>query len=284
MNAIYGNKRLKVLAYHNILNQKRFEQQLIYLKHRYNLIGINELREYFLKKQDLPKNALLVTFDDGDKSLYENAFPIFKKHNIPGVIFIITELIDSNKPFWWDEMEYYLGKENGNKKVWEVKNWSNRKRLDYLRSLREKSDKPVFNYPQLTSAQLNEIQLSGIDIANHSHTHPMFDQCTYEELENEMEESNNILKHLNLYADVFAYPNGNYSEISEEILKKMDVKIAFLFDHKINKGDINPLRISRLMVNDNTSIWKLRFILSGWHGNFLPIIKVASKFVKKINS
>ena len=281
MNAIYGNKRLKVLAYHNVLNKERFEQQITYLKSHFNLISLTKLGEYFFNEKDLPDNALLVTFDDGDKSLYENAFPILKKHNIPAVIFIITGLIDTHKPFWWDEIEYYLGKEEGNKKVWEVKNWSNKSRVEYLASIREKSDKPFFTYTQLTSTQLNEIQMGGIDIANHSHTHPMFNQCTFEELENEMEESKNILNALNLYADIFAYPNGNYSEISEGILKKAGVKIAFLFDHKKNKGNINPLRISRLMVNDNTSILKLKFILSGWHGKFLPIIKVASKFFKK---
>jgi len=224
---------------------------------------------------------LLVTFDDGDKSLFYNAVPVLKKLNIPAVIFVVTNLIDSNEAFWWDEIKYYLGKEKGNKKVWEVKNWSNKKRVNYLVSLRVKSDKPAFTYTQLTSNQLSEMQHGGIDIANHSHTHPMFNQCTFEELENEIEGSKIILNSLNLNADIFAYPNGNFSKISEDILEKKGFKMAFLFDHKINKGNINPLRISRLMVNDNTSIWKLRFILSGWHGKFLPVIKVAAKFFKK---
>ncbi|WP_029036029.1 polysaccharide deacetylase family protein [Salinimicrobium xinjiangense] len=282
MTNIFRNKNLRVLAYHKVNDQKRFERQLDFLKRRYQLINLKALRGYLLDKQDLPKNALLITFDDGDVTVYENAFPILKKYNIPAVIFIITDLIDTAIPFWWDEIEYYIGTEKGNQKVWEVKNWTNRRRLDFLKSLREKSKKSSPVYPQLTSVQLTELQFGGVDIANHSHTHPMFDQCTVEELENEMVESKKNLTHLGLAADTFAYPNGNYSEISEEILKKNGVKLAFLFDHKVNKVNVSPLRISRLIVNDSTSMWKLRFILSGWHGKFLPVIKRVSGFFRKV--
>ena len=258
-----------VITYHKILNSLAFEKQIQYLSKKY-FIGPDA--------NDSGKQ-LLITADDGDPSFYKNAFPVLKKYNLPAILFVITDLINTQKPFWWDEIEYYLGKEEGNKKVWEIKTWPNNKRKVFLEELRT-SSKPPLKYNQLTTAQLKEMQEAGILIANHSHTHPMFDKCTAEELELEMKNSTTVLKKLGFAPDVFAYPNGNYSHLSEGILKKYGIQKGFLFDHRINKGEVNPLRISRLIVNDHTPLWKLKFILSGWHSKILPISKALGKLRK----
>lgn len=281
MSNLRANGMFRVLAYHSIDNKQNFDFQIEYLKHNYNVIGLKDLVSCLKSQHFIPENSILITFDDGDKSLYENAFPVLKKYNIPAVVFIITDLIDTHKPFWWDEIEYYLGKENGNKKVWEIKNWSNIDRENYLTELRLNHKKHLLRYEQLSTSQLIEMQNEGIDIGNHSHTHPMFNRCTVQELEYEIQESKSILTSLKSNPDIFAYPNGNYSNISEEILKKNGIKLAFLFDHQINKGNFHPMRISRLRINDSTPLWKLKFILSGWHSKFLPLIKATAKFIKK---
>ncbi len=271
---------MKVLAYHEINQPHLFKKQLKLLKNTYKIIGLKELEDVI--KEDVNfQNHLLLTFDDGDKSFYENAFPVLKELKISAIIFVITDLINSHKPFWWDEIEYYLGSVEGNAKVWEVKTWSNKKREAFLKELRKSSQKPLFQQKQLTTNQLREMQTSGITIANHSHTHPMFNQCTVEELDFELNQSTQILEKLGLTPNIFAYPNGNYSELAEEKLKDYNTKIAFLFDHKINRGKINPLRISRLAVNDYTPLWKLKLILSGWHTKILPITRTLSKLRKK---
>ena len=146
-----------------------------------------------------------------------------------------------------------------------------------MEELRTLSAKPELTYEQLTTSQLKEMQAGGIIIANHSHTHPMFDKCTAEELDREMGISTEILKDLGFSHEIFAYPNGNYSEQSERAIKKYGIKQAFLFDHKINSGEINPLRISRLVVNDSTPLWKFKLILSGWHSKILPLTKALGK-------
>ena len=275
-------KNLKILAYHTIYDTINFEKQLKFIISNYSIISIKDLILFFEKKQKLPKNPLLITFDDGDLSVYNNAFPLLNKHQLPAVLFVITDLIDSKKPFWWKEIQYYLGKNEGNEKVWEVKTWPNRRREDFLESLKENSQKPILEYRQLTTTQLGEMQVANICIANHSQSHPMFDQCTTEELEKEMERSTTTLQDLGFTPDVFAYPNGNYSSKSENILRKWDIKLSFLFDHNINKRKINPLRISRLAVDDATPLWKLKFILSGWHSRLLPVTRGVGKIYQKV--
>ncbi len=272
---------LHVLAYHTICDRINFEEQLLYIKKNYSIISVDQLRQFLFENIKLPKKPLLITLDDGDLSVYDNALPIFKKHNTPAIVFVITDLINTHKPFWWNEIKYYLGSKEGNIKAWEVKNWSNNKREVYLNNLRKSSLKPELKFQQLAISQLQEMQDAGIVIANHSHTHPMYDKCTKEELVKEIELSTFKLREFGFTPDIFAYPNGNYSLMAEEILKKHDITATFLFDHKINKGIINPLRISRLKINDNTPLWKLKLILSGWHSRILPITRTIGKFYRK---
>lgn len=274
-------RSLRVLAYHTIHDKINFEEQLLYIKKNYSIISFDDLRRFLYENIELPEKPLLITLDDGDMSVYDNALPIFKKYNIPAILFVITDLINTNKPFWWNEIKYYIGSKEGNIKSWEVKNWSNKKREDYLNDLRKNSLKPELKFKQLTIFQLQEMQDAGIVIANHSHTHPMYDKCTELELEKEVELSTFKLKELGFTPDVFAYPNGNYSLLAEEISKKHGIVATFLFDHNINRGKVDPLRISRLKINDSTPLWKLKLILSGWHTRILPITRTLGKFYRK---
>ena len=274
-------RSLRVLAYHTILDEINFEEQLLYLKKNYSIISIDQLREFLFKNIKLPERSVLITLDDGDMSVYNNALPIFKKHDIPAVVFVITDLINTHKPFWWNEIQYYLGDKEGNLKAWEVKSWPNNKREDYLIDLRAKSLKPELKTQQLSVSQLREMQDAGVTIANHSHSHPMYDKCTEEELNMEIDSSTSKLKELSFNPEIFAYPNGNYSPLAEEILKRHGITTTFLFDHRINKAKINPLRISRLKVNDSTPLWKFNLILSGWHTRILPITRTIGKFYRK---
>lgn len=269
---------IKVLAYHKINNIENFEKQIIYLKAKYNILTLDDFKKGILNSCN-SKNSILLTFDDGDVSLYKNAFPVLKKYNVPAVIFVITNLIGTSKPFWWDAVHYYLDFDGGDELVLNMKGIPNKKRLTKIQQIKCKSKKREFEYSQLTDSQLEEMNNTGISIANHSHTHPIFDQCSNQELILEMNSSTNELKERNYHYDVFAYPNGNYSVESEKILEVSGIQFAFLFDHKLNEKSINPLRISRLIVDDFTSIWKLIFILSGYHSKILPLRKKIAKWI-----
>ncbi len=271
---------MKVLGFHTISDPTNFEKILVYLKNKYTILDIHQFEKIVVNKEEGVKCPLLITFDDGDESIYKQALPLLIKYQIPAVVFVVTDLINTHTPFWWDEIEYYMGKPSGSEKVWEVKKWPNSQRVQFLNSLRKRSKKPLLTHRQLTTSELNEMKVAGITIANHSYSHPMLDQCTATEIEKEIDVSKEYLDALGFRGDLFAYPNGNFSLVAEKILKEKGIKIAFLFDHKINKKVKDPHRISRLIVNDTTSLWKTKLILSGWHTKILPITKRIGKLRK----
>ncbi|UJH91314.1 polysaccharide deacetylase family protein [Antarcticibacterium sp. 1MA-6-2] len=260
-----NSDKLRVLAYHGVEDISNFTAQLQYLSKNFSIIDVNVLNEHFFEGRKLPKNPLLITFDDGDLSVWQKGVPLLEKFSIPSVCFVITDLINTEKPFWWEEIRYYLGKEKGFEKSWEVKNWKNEDRVAYLEELRKNSSKPPITRVQLNESQLNKMKESGVDIANHSHTHPMLDQCSAENVREEISKSISILNSMGFKDKIFAYPNGNFDLKVEEVLKEKGIKMAFLFDHKLNKNKINPLRISRIRVDTNIPLEEFQVKVSGLH-------------------
>jgi peptidoglycan/xylan/chitin deacetylase (PgdA/CDA1 family) len=260
----------KVLVYHKVEDEKNFRRQLVYLKKNYNVIDLIILKKYCEKRSALPEKALLITFDDGDYTNFSKAYPLLKLYKIPAIFFVVTGLLNSETPFWWDELIYYLGSKEGNQKAWEVKTWSNRERVKFLENVRKTSEKPKLKSRQLAVSELEELKQENIAIANHTFSHPMLDRCSEEEIDWELSTSILTLQNLDCNGDVFAYPNGNWTPFVEKKLKQHNIKLSFLFDHQINKANFNPLRISRLVVDDSTPYWKFRLILSGLHSKILP--------------
>lgn len=268
----FYRKRLRVLAYHDVKGEKQFYRHLEYLKEKYNIISIEDVRNTLKNKADFPTNSLLITFDDGDISVLEKGLPVLKKLEVPSCLFIITGLINTHTDFWFSAIRKHE-KLNG-KNQQEIENLMSR--LKAIKNVERIDEINKYNFPmqkQLTSQNLIDLKEGKVFIANHSHTHPMFDRCSQDELRTEFKMTLLKFKEFQLEEgnEYFAYPNGNWDNSSEVALKEMDIKIAFLFDHKINKRNINPYRISRIRTNSDMSIDELKVKVSGLHSAFQKI-------------
>ncbi|TVY10688.1 polysaccharide deacetylase family protein [Paenibacillus cremeus] len=101
---VWYTDRVAVIAYHHIDDQiqgdvtittQRFHDQLTDLLQRgYHFISLQQFREYLAGGAVTP-NAVLVTFDDGYRSFYTNAFPILEQLQIPAVNFVITKDLEN---------------------------------------------------------------------------------------------------------------------------------------------------------------------------------------------
>lgn len=71
--------------------EDEFKEQIMYLKNKgFRFIEPNELKRYIRYDETLPKKCALITFDDGDVSIYKNAYPFLAEEGIPFTLFIIT--------------------------------------------------------------------------------------------------------------------------------------------------------------------------------------------------
>jgi len=259
------NKNLRVIAYHTVPDSRVFRSHLLYLKKYYNVISIFELKQYLFANKPLPAKAVLITFDDGDYSVYQNGVPVLKELNLPSVLFIITGLINTEKTFWCRRVENVLQEkgltyQESRSKVRELKQMTNIEREQYLKTL------PPWKSKQLTGRELFECKKAKMFIANHTHNHPMIDNCSTDEVITELKLAKETFDDLALEGySIFAYPNGNFTEKAEKILMEHKVKMAFLFDHNVNSKNIHPFRISRIMADTNLELNEFKVRVSGLH-------------------
>ncbi|MNH86823.1 Poly-beta-1,6-N-acetyl-D-glucosamine N-deacetylase precursor [compost metagenome] len=101
--SLYYEDQVAVLMYHHVHDQdtssgtittQLFRDQLQFLRDKgYHFITLNEFKQY-MQGANVPKNAVLVTFDDGYQSFYTQAYPILRDLLVPAVNFVITADID----------------------------------------------------------------------------------------------------------------------------------------------------------------------------------------------
>ena len=84
-----------------------FLRQMQLVADHFRPVSIEDVRRY-LQGGALPKNPLLVTFDDGYLDNHDVALPILRRLGIPAVFFIATHYLEQRKVFWWDRISYIM--------------------------------------------------------------------------------------------------------------------------------------------------------------------------------
>lgn len=81
------------------------ESQLKYLKDNgFTTISLGDVYDHLSKGRSLPKKPVVLTFDDGHRNAYTNAFPLLKKYRMTDTFFIVTDFINYKDPEYitWD--------------------------------------------------------------------------------------------------------------------------------------------------------------------------------------
>ncbi|HMN28169.1 MAG TPA: polysaccharide deacetylase family protein, partial [Caldilineaceae bacterium] len=64
----------------------------------YTTISLYDLVAYLNQGAPLPPKPVILTFDDGYRDNYENAFPLLVAHEMKATFFIVTDFIDAQRP------------------------------------------------------------------------------------------------------------------------------------------------------------------------------------------
>jgi peptidoglycan/xylan/chitin deacetylase (PgdA/CDA1 family) len=108
-----GYQIVPVLSYHKFsLNESdkmtvtkdTFERQMKFLKDNgYRVITLDQLFDFLEFKTQIPRKSVVITIDDGWRSIYEIAYPVLHMYGYPATLFVYTDLITgSYKTLSWD--------------------------------------------------------------------------------------------------------------------------------------------------------------------------------------
>jgi len=271
-----SGRNLVILTYHGVTDEETFTDHMRYLAQESNPVSADAVCTAIRKKESLPRRSVLVTFDDGDRSVYDTALPIMESLGIPSVVFVVPALLDTDQPFWWKEAEELTrrgarlpgkSKLSGADAVRAIKRYPNNERLAALASMRASIAPFEYRTPQLSRSEVKEMESRGVEVGSHSMTHPCLDRCDDETIRMEVTAAHEVLTAiLGRPPRLFAYPNGNVDDRVKPILARLGYEAAFLFDHMIGRfPPTDPLEISRLRVNSYSSLDRFRTIASGLH-------------------
>jgi len=62
----------------------------------YHVITLDQLYNTFYGKSLLPDKPIAITFDDGYRDNFTNAFPIMQKYHFPGTVFMVSSYINGD--------------------------------------------------------------------------------------------------------------------------------------------------------------------------------------------
>lgn len=125
--------------------------------------------------------SVVITFDDGYRSVYEQAFPLLKERGMPFTLFITTSPLETGEP-----LRTHSG---GDPLTWDM--------------VREMQDSGLMT------------------VGAHTHTHPDFRHSPPSEVEVELDRSNElILERLGIHPRHFAYTWGYWSSSADEAVRR----------------------------------------------------------------
>ena len=112
---LYNVYSVPVLMYHSIgegaensrliVSPESFQRQMSFLrKGNYQILSLDEYVELLRENKRPDKRSVVITFDDGFRDNYTNAYPILKKYRIPAAISVVAEWVGQENMMSWDQI------------------------------------------------------------------------------------------------------------------------------------------------------------------------------------
>jgi len=303
-NLIPNRRNVQILTYHRVndfellhqlglaVSVSNFENQIKYLSRKYNIISLKKAVELLSSKQKIPKNAMVITFDDGYRDNFTEAFPILKRYEVPFTLFLTANCIDSGKPIWIDYIINTIYNSNDKKRIrinsnsFGTKNFpletytqkreaifdiinllkgvpEDEKRKILKNILSEFSINEDFLNSQAVMLSWDEVnEMRGhnkVSFGAHGLTHAILTMLSRQKAEGEIKRSKEILKEkIGKEVEFFAYPNGSRSDFNKRIMEM--VRIAgyscgcTLISGPNNHHNFHPFSLKRDMISEEMSI------------------------------
>lgn len=253
-----------------------FAEMVSFFKENFHCTTFGALKACLQAGGGLPPASLILTFDDGYRDIYSNAYPILRQFGVPACVFLSVKHVETGQPFWWDEASFHLKSMHRTQE--EIMQFLRiQKRIpDPIRRLNLEAVASLsicgYNHGLLpmerlpiTWGEILEMSEHGIEFGSHTMTHPVLSRLEREEdLEYEIATSKRILEErLRKPVVAFAYPVGGPAALNARVKEKVQqtgYTFAVTYSHGINDftdPDLDPLSLKRIDL-DHESVQRVK--------------------------
>jgi peptidoglycan/xylan/chitin deacetylase (PgdA/CDA1 family) len=251
-------RRLKILAYHRISNQRfdpllmnlpvpMFEAQLQYLRRHYLPVSLDEAVAALSAGCTLPPETVVLTFDDGYRDNYINAFPLLKKYQMRATVFLTAGAIDTGDMLWYDRVAAII--RAGDRTMVDLRDFGfTAYPLNTIeekaRAIRRITSRMKYRLPAerqaliaalarqlqvdalvqdpdaalLTWDEIREMQRGGVSFGSHGMHHTILTVMSAAEAVAEIRSAKQLIEEkLQTPVEYFAYPNGHGEDFNDQV-------------------------------------------------------------------
>jgi peptidoglycan/xylan/chitin deacetylase (PgdA/CDA1 family) len=253
-----------ILMYHRIgvverdpwrlaVTPARFAEQLAVIKDVFHPLPLQALRESIAMRQ-IPRDTAVITFDDGYRDNLTTAQPLLGEYDLPATLFVTTGYLDSERDFWWDELEDVCAELGTDSRTeWQrLQRLSCAERENALDELWQRAGctRPAASRT-MTSDDLLELASELFEIGAHTVSHPPLSTLTRRAQLEEIGASKDRLEALvGRPVTSFSYPHGDYSTITRRAVACAGFTTACTTVGGAVAGGSRPLELPRLHVLD----------------------------------
>jgi peptidoglycan/xylan/chitin deacetylase (PgdA/CDA1 family) len=301
------SRSVAIVMYHGVVSQPppvfdwcqldktRFQEGIAFLSQEYCVIPLAEAVDRLSRGLPLPQRAVALTFDDGFRNVYTTAYPILKRYQVPATVFLVTSLIETRQPPWLERLLHALMTSCQASVSFSGKEWSlstGQLRAAFYQTLSarlkamevwEKEEKLAELYQALGGQsqvppdsplatmnweEIEQLARTGlVSFGSHTHTHQILSRCSLERQREELSISRDILREHLGSADLFAYPNGSWTDFTEDtksLLVELGYRCGLATVPGLNLAGANLYELRRIPVGADTSFLQFEISMLGW--------------------
>jgi peptidoglycan/xylan/chitin deacetylase (PgdA/CDA1 family)/glycosyltransferase involved in cell wall biosynthesis len=236
------SKKFPILMYHKVVESSFLSQHKTYVstdtferhlkffeKQGFTTIGFEEIYHAAINSSPLPKKPIILTFDDGYRSMITRALPLLKKYKMKAVFFVLADF--SIQKNFWDEGE----------------------------------SEPEL----LKQEEIRALVDCGMELGAHSFSHQHFTKMSFANCFSEAEQSKKILESLfqtKIFA--FAYPFGSVNQTAKDAVSQADFPFGVSTDSGGIEIFDDPMEIFRINIFPQDEKWQLLKKTASWYRNY----------------
>lgn len=237
-----GYRAIPILCYHQFSpgakarNQlavaaQVFEEQLAYLAgNGFQVISLAELSAILASKLPVPEKTVVLTIDDGYRSIYTLAYPLLKKYNFPATVFLYTDFVGGAAALSWQQLQ-------------------------------EMHDSGLIDIQSHTKTH------TSLAVTSNDTNQTSYHARVRSEIE---QAEQTLERHLDAKPRFLSYPYGDSSDYTVDVLKQSGYALAMTVERGPNPAFADPYLLRRTMVYNNHDLDDFKQFVHGYVAKNLP--------------